>query len=57
MEYRDSTGKIDTPKKILKVDHAGEFGAVNIYKSQIFISQLLGKEYVPMHEKFIEDEK
>ncbi len=35
MEYRDSTGPIDTPKRIFKVDHADEFGATNIYKSQI----------------------
>ena len=57
MEYSDSKGTIDTAKKILKVDHAGEFGAVNIYKSQIFISKLFGREYVPMLEKFLEDEK
>ena len=57
MEYRDSAGAIDTPKKILKVDHAGEFGAINIYKSQIFISRLLGRDYVPMLEKFMEDEE
>lgn len=56
MEYRSSTGKIDTPKKILKVDHAGEIGAINIYKSQIFVSRLLGRDYVPMLEKFMEDE-
>ena len=57
MEYSDSKGTIDTARKILKVDHAGEFGAVNIYKSQIFISKLFGREYLPMLEKFLEDEK
>ena len=57
MEYRDSTGPVDTPKKILKVDHAGEFGAINIYKSQIFVSKLFGRDCVPMLEKFMDDEK
>lgn len=57
MKYKDSTGRIDTPKKILKVDHAGEFGAINIYRSQIVVSKILRREYVPLLEKFMEDEK
>jgi ubiquinone biosynthesis monooxygenase Coq7 len=57
MEYKDSGGKIDTARKILKVDHAGEFGAINIYRSQIFIARILSREYVSTLEKFLEDEK
>jgi 3-demethoxyubiquinol 3-hydroxylase len=56
MEYKDSKDNVDTAKKILKVDHAGEFGAVNIYKSQLFVSRLFGRDYVPILEKFLEDE-
>lgn len=57
MKYKHSNGKIDTAKKILKVDHAGEFGAINIYRAQIFVARLFGRAYVPMLEKFLEDEK
>ncbi len=54
--YRDSTGKVDTAKKILKVNHAGEFGAINIYRSQIFVSRLLNRNLVPLLEEFLADE-
>jgi len=57
MKYRDSKGKIDTPKKILKVNHAGEFGAINIYRSQLFFSKIFMKDLVPLLESFLEDEK
>ena len=58
MEYKDSSNsKIDTPKKILKVNHAGEFGAINIYRSQIFISKIFMKDLVPTLEEFLKDEK
>ncbi|MGF6149784.1 demethoxyubiquinone hydroxylase family protein [Pseudomonas fluorescens] len=57
MKYKDSTASLDTARKILKVNHAGEFGAINIYRSQIFVSRLLRKDYVPLLESFMEDEK
>lgn len=57
MKYRDSNGKIDTAKKILKVNHAGEFGAINIYRSQIFFAKLFMKDLVPLLESFLNDEK
>ncbi|MGH8617987.1 MAG: demethoxyubiquinone hydroxylase family protein [Burkholderiales bacterium] len=57
MKYRDSQGKIDTPKKILKVNHAGEFGAINIYRAQIFASRLFSRSYVPLLESFMADEQ
>lgn len=57
MKYHNSKGKIDTPKKILKVNHAGEFGAINIYRSQILFAKLFMKDLVPLLESFLEDEK
>ena len=47
MEYRGSTSEIDTPRKIVKVNHAGEFGAINIYRSQLLIARLFMKDLVP----------
>jgi ubiquinone biosynthesis monooxygenase Coq7 len=57
MKYRDSRDSIDTPKKILKVNHAGEFGAINIYRAQILVSKLFRQDYVPLLESFMADEK
>ena len=57
MKYTDSKDKLDTPRKILKVNHAGEFGAINIYRSQIFFSKFFIKELVPLLESFLADEK
>ena len=57
MKYSDSKGRLDTPKKILKVNHAGEFGAINIYKAQILVSRLLRKEYVSLLESLMADEQ
>jgi ubiquinone biosynthesis monooxygenase Coq7 len=57
MKYRDSKGPLDTAKKILKVNHAGEFGAINIYRSQILVSKLLRRSYVPLLESFMADER
>ena len=57
MKYQDSRGTLDTARKILKVNHAGEFGAINIYRSQILVSRLLRRSYVPLLEAFMEDEK
>lgn len=57
MKYQDSESALDTPKKILKVNHAGEFGAVNIYRSQLFVAKLFMKDMVPQIEEFLADEK
>ncbi|MGI9272391.1 MAG: demethoxyubiquinone hydroxylase family protein [Woeseiaceae bacterium] len=57
MQYKDSRSWLDTPKKILKVNHAGEFGAINIYKAQIFISKLFRRDYVELLESFQADEE
>ncbi|MBB3062612.1 demethoxyubiquinone hydroxylase family protein [Microbulbifer rhizosphaerae] len=57
MKYKDSKGSLDTPKKILKVNHAGEFGAINIYRSQILVSRIFMRDLVPLLESFLADEK
>ncbi len=57
MQYLDTDDRLDTPKKILKVNHAGEFGAINMYRSQITIGRMLNRDYVPVLEGFLEDEK
>ncbi len=57
MKYGDSRDALDTPKKILKVNHAGEFGAINIYRSQIFFAKYFIKDMVPLFESFVADEK
>ena len=56
MKYQDNQGSLDTAKKILKVNHAGEFGAINIYRSQILVSKLFRRSYVPLLENFLADE-
>jgi 3-demethoxyubiquinol 3-hydroxylase len=56
MKYHDSNSSLDTPKKILKVNHAGEFGAINIYRAQLLICSIVMKKHVPMLESFLEDE-
>ena len=57
MKYRDSKSNLDTPKKILKVNHAGECGAINIYRSQILFSRVFYRDLVPLLESFKADEE
>lgn len=57
MQYTDSRSWLDTPKKILKVNHAGEFGAINIYRSQLLVSRFLRRDYVDLLESFKKDEE
>ncbi len=57
VQYRDSKTNLDTPKKILKVNHAGEFGAVNIYRAQIFVAKAIRSIDPPLLESFLKDEK
>ncbi len=56
MRYQDCAGSLDTVRKILKVNHAGEFGAVNIYRAQILVSKFFRRRYVPMLQNFMADE-
>ncbi len=57
MQYRDSTSSIDTAKKILKVNHAGEFGAINIYKAQLLVATRFMPDMVPLLNDFMADER
>ena len=56
MKYRDSDSSLDTPQKILKVNHAGEFGAINIYEAQLLICRIAMKRHVPLLQEFLKDE-
>ena len=60
MSSADSTfadGSQGTPGRIIKVNHAGEFGAINIYRAQILIAKLLHRPYVAMLEDFLSHEQ
>ena len=41
----------------MKVNHAGEFGAINICKAQLMIAELLMHDMTPMLKDFMADEK
>lgn len=56
MKYCDRSKGLDTPKTILKVNHAGEFGAINIYKAQLLICKLVMKKHIPTLQGFLDDE-
>ncbi len=43
--------------RIIKVNHAGEFGATNIYRAQIAVARFFRRPYVGMLEEFLEHEK
>src|SRR5689334_12507310 len=45
-----------TIRRILKVNHAGEFGAIRIYGAQIAVARRLFPEMVPALEEMREDE-
>lgn len=44
-------------ERILRVDHAGEYGAINIYKAQLLIARLFYKDIVPKLEEMLSHEK
>lgn len=50
-------GSRNTPGRILKVDHAGEFGAVNIYRAQILVGSLCRAGHVAKLREFLAHEK
>ncbi|RLU01216.1 demethoxyubiquinone hydroxylase family protein [Ketobacter sp.] len=43
--------------RILRVDHAGETGAIQIYRAQIFLSRLLYPDIVPILAEMLEHEQ
>ncbi|MBU6950111.1 demethoxyubiquinone hydroxylase family protein [Hahella sp. HN01] len=50
-------GSRNTPGKILQVNHAGEFGAINIYRAQIAVARLTGAKHLGLLEEFLVHEK
>ncbi len=44
-------------ERIIRVDHAGEFGAINIYRAQLFIAKLFYKDIVEQLEDMLGHEK
>jgi len=44
-------------ERIIRVNHAGEYGAINIYTAQLLVSKILHKDIVPKLEEMIEHEK
>jgi len=45
------------PGRIIKVNHAGEFGAINIYRAQIGVARLFRQPHLAMLREFIAHEK
>ena len=43
--------------RIIRVDHAGEFGAIKIYRSQILVARLFDKDIVEKLEEMLAHEK
>ena len=44
-------------ERILRVDHAGERGAISVYQSQLFVAKYFYKDIVPILEEMLEHEK
>lgn len=44
-------------ERILRVDHAGEYGAINIYKAQLFIARIFYRDIVLQLEEMLSHEK
>lgn len=55
--YVDREDLLDTPRKILKLNHAGEFGAICIYRAQIMRGKLFRRTYIPTVESFLAGEQ
>lgn len=54
---RRKHGDTEIPGRILKVNHAGEFGAVNIYRAQIFVGSLFGAKHIAVLNEFLAHEE
>lgn len=51
-----SKKEVLTIQRILKVNHAGEYGAIRIYRAQIFIADLFYKDLAPKLREFLSHE-
>jgi ubiquinone biosynthesis monooxygenase Coq7 len=50
-------GGKSTPGRFLKVNHAGEFGAVNIYRAQILVARFTARVSLPQLRAFLSHER
>lgn len=50
-------GPLSLAMRYLRVDHAGEFGAIQIYRAQILIGRLLRRPYVALLQDFLSHER
>jgi ubiquinone biosynthesis monooxygenase Coq7 len=50
-------GERGTCSRIIKVNHAGEFGAVNIYRAQLMAARRVMPSLVPQLQEFLAHEK
>ena len=48
---------LSVSNRIIKVDHAGEFGAINIYRGQILIGRVFSRGYVSTLADFLQHER
>jgi ubiquinone biosynthesis monooxygenase Coq7 len=53
----EKDGERGTCSRIIKVNHAGEFGAVNIYRAQFMVAHFIVPSLVPQIEVFLAHEK
>ena len=53
----DVDGNRGTPGRLIKVDHAGEFGAINIYRAQILLAHIVAPSLVPPLKEFLAHER
>jgi 3-demethoxyubiquinol 3-hydroxylase len=53
----DGRIKVQEIERILRVDHAGEYGAINIYTAQLIVSRVLYKDIVLKLEEMIAHER
>jgi ubiquinone biosynthesis monooxygenase Coq7 len=44
-------------ERIIRVDHAGEFGAINIYRAQLFVARIVYRDIVLKLEEMLSHEK
>ena len=44
-------------ERLIRVDHAGEYGAINIYTAQLIVSRILYKDIVSKLEEMIIHER
>ncbi|SEV90375.1 ubiquinone biosynthesis monooxygenase Coq7 [Luteibacter sp. 329MFSha] len=57
MPERQAMARTKRADRILKVDHAGEFGAISIYTGQVAVAKVFARELVPELVEFRSHER